>query len=213
MKERHPRRDERLKEFALEVQNGNNPSVELQEDFLFYTKQIAARKCLRMGMGGERLQDFIDGAVFDVFIAIRTGKYEVTNSPAAAYVSMVTRNHVILNSKKMRTAKKWLRKQKLELSGQRRRKKSGIRYEEKREVERRVIFRQTLAQVLKEIDELTEPQRDVLLLSIRGFSYKEIRRKMGLSQSALGNRLFRAREKLREVVDAPLDKPQGVPLK
>lgn len=53
------------------------------------------------------------------------------------------------------------------------------------------------------LDELPEDYREPLLLQVvEGYSQKEIALRLGISPAGAGTRLFRARQKLREALDA-----------
>jgi RNA polymerase sigma-70 factor, ECF subfamily len=56
--------------------------------------------------------------------------------------------------------------------------------------------------ILKRVDELTEEQKNVIMLrDVDGLSYEEVGRVMKLSVSAVKSKLFRARENLREKLE------------
>jgi RNA polymerase sigma-70 factor (ECF subfamily) len=58
------------------------------------------------------------------------------------------------------------------------------------------------AAILKRVDELTEEQKNVIMLrDVDGLSYEEVGQVMKLSVSAVKSKLFRARENLREKLE------------
>ena len=69
-REQYIERDTRLKEFAAKWKPGIEVEEELQQDFLSYCSQVASRKCLRMNISDERVDDVVAEVQFKFLVAI-----------------------------------------------------------------------------------------------------------------------------------------------
>lgn len=68
-------------------------------------------------------------------------------------------------------------------------------------VEEMVVNRETIGKVAKLIDSLPEPQRDVIIMKYRlGLRESEIAQMLGISETAVSSRIYRAKEALRKAL-------------
>lgn len=189
-------RDSRLKEFAAKWRPGVEVEEGLQQDFLNYCGQIASRKCFRMNVRGEKLDEVVAEVQFGFLIAIASGKYVVTDAPVAGYISTVTQNEIFNAAAKRKAKSNWVERYVKEF-------KVKIKNRSSRPVEEEVIETETLREVFDAIGDLTPQQQEPILLLALGASHIEICRELQITDKALRNRIFRARKTLREVLDNP----------
>jgi RNA polymerase sigma-70 factor, ECF subfamily len=79
---------------------------------------------------------------------------------------------------------------------------ANIREKEEKEPDNIFASETLRASIMKRMDELTEEQKNVIVLrDVDGLSYEEIGEVMKLSVSAVKSKLFRARENLREKLE------------
>ncbi len=67
---------------------------------------------------------------------------------------------------------------------------------------------ESLEELRRVLDSLHEGERALLLLHLEGYSHREIAEVLGISESNVGTRLSRLRERLRRSADAPTDQTQ-----
>lgn len=187
-------RDTRLKEFAIKWRPGVEVEEKLQQDFLNYSGQVASRKCFRMNVRGEGLDDIVAKVQFSFLIAIASGKYVVTDAPVAGYISTITRNDIFNAAAKQKAKSNWVERQVKEF-------KVKINNRSPRPVEEEVIETETLREIFNAIGDLTPKQQEPILLLAQGASHKEICLLLQVTAQVLRNRIFRAMEALREVLD------------
>lgn len=192
--ERYIERDTRLKEFAAKWKSGVQVEEELQQDFLNYCGQVASRKCLRMNVRGERLNDVVAEVQFGFLIAIASGKYVVTGAPVAGYISTITRNNIFNDAGKEKSKTNWADKNAREIGVK-------IKNGSLRPVEEEVIETETLREIFEAIGDLTPQQQESILLLAKGSSHAEICRELQITDHVLRCRIFRARKILRKVLD------------
>lgn len=192
--ERYIERDTRLKEFAAKWKSGVQVEEELQQDFLNYCGHVASRKCLRMNVKGERLNDVVAEVQFGFLIAIALGKYVVTDAPVAGYISTITRNNIFNDAGKEKSKTNWADKNAREIGVKI--KNGGLR-----PVEEEVIETETLREIFEAIGDLTPQQQESILLLAKGASHAEICRELQITDHVLRCRIFRARKILRKVLD------------
>lgn len=187
MKEIFVERDIVLKEFVNVWNSGVEIGQSLQDDFLKYTRQISARKCLKMGACGEDLDDMVSDACLSFFQAVSNKQFIVTDNPIAAYVSKVTRNVVLNRSEKQNSKNNWVGKQIEEMKLPR----------TKRPVEEEVINRESIRKIGESIDILSKRQKEAILLVAEGFTHKEICNNLKITEYELNSRIYRARIKIK----------------
>jgi RNA polymerase sigma factor (sigma-70 family) len=190
MRERFVERDTALKEFASAWVVGGGITEQLQEEFMGFCGQIASRKCLRMNIRGERLDETVAQVQFAFIVAIATGRFVITDAPAASYVSTLTRNEIIGRASKDKAQGNWIEKILEEHKLPR----------AKRPVEEEVIIRESLRQVEAALDGLSPEQRRVVLMLAAGYTHPEICGHLQITDQILRNRIFRARQKLKEIL-------------
>ena len=61
--------------------------------------------------------------------------------------------------------------------------------------------RELMENVSRAIEKLPDLDRRVMLLQREGMSYREIADELGVTEAAVKNRLYRARRKVKELVD------------
>ncbi len=61
--------------------------------------------------------------------------------------------------------------------------------------------RELMESISRAIEKLPDLDRRVMLLQREGMSYGEIAQELGLTEAAVKNRLYRARRKVKELVD------------
>jgi RNA polymerase sigma factor (sigma-70 family) len=196
-REQFIKRDTRLKEFAIKWKPGVDVEEELQTDFLTYCGQVASRKCFRMNIKDDRLDDVVAEVQFKFLVAIALGKYVVTDAPVAGYVSTITQNEIINAGKKQRSKSNWVERYVEEFKI-----KSVNR--NPRPVEEEVIEAEALSEIFEAIAELTPEQQEPVLLLAKGASHDEICQELQITDNALRNRIFRARKTLRDALDTNL---------
>jgi RNA polymerase sigma factor (sigma-70 family) len=69
----------------------------------------------------------------------------------------------------------------------------------------RVVAEETKSQVRAALDRMSERERRLLLLSVEGFSYREIARGLGLHEPSVGTLLARARRRFRSLYEERAD--------
>ena len=194
MKERFERRDARLKEFAATWKPGVELEAELQQDFLTYCGQIASRKCFRMNVRGEKLEEIVSSVQFAFLLAIATGKYLITESPVAGYLSIATRNEIFFRAAKDKAKTNWVEKRVGEM-------KVSVKNRSLRPTEEEVVTSETLGEIFGAIGDLSPEQQAPILLLAQGASHQEICEELQISDSSLRGRLYRARAEIREALD------------
>lgn len=170
---------------------------ELQTDFLTYCGQVASRKCLRMNIRDDRLDDVVAEVQFKFLVAIALGNYVVTDAPVAGYVSTITQNEIINTGKKQKAKSNWVERYVNEFKIKRVNRSP-------RPVEEEVIETEALSEIFEVIVDLTPEQQEPILLLAKGASHAEICSELGITDLAMRNRIYRARKTLREALDTNL---------
>lgn len=192
--ERFIERDTRLKEFATKWKTGICVDEELQHDFLNLSGQVSARKCLRLNVVGEKLNDVVAEVQFAFLVAIAPGKYVVTDAPVAGYISRVTQNEIFNDAKKNKAKSNWVEKRVEEF-------KFKNTNRSTRPVEEEVVEKETLREVFIAIGDLVPQQQEPILLLAQGLSHKEICSRLQITDLVLRNRIYRGMKTLRKVLD------------
>lgn len=188
-RERFLERDTVIREANMQLLQGEELPPDLAEQFFSGVAQIAARTALRKGASGDLVDDVVGDTLLKVFEAMRNGRCIPGDSPMAAYVSRAAGWNTINLGKAARNR----REEYLEEFVPPKRPETWP----PRPVEYEVEMRMYLEQLGVAVGDLPDNQRGIVAM-LPYFTHEEICERLGLTDSALRNRIYRARQTLLE---------------
>lgn len=185
-------RDKVLRDFSVAfVTDPEAIEPELAVAFENAVGQIAARKALRMGCSGETVTEVVREVLGDFISHIADQSFIATDAPVASYLSQATQWRVLYMNARDSVRDRHEQTDTDESFIDR--SISTVR----RPVEEQAEWNFAVDEVQGAIDHLSQEQQQVLKLT-PFYSHNEICIQLGITDSALRNRLMRARRSLRE---------------
>lgn len=191
--ERYPERDEAIREANWRLARGEELASNLAGQYYSGVAQVAARAALRAGAEEDLVDDLVAATVLRVFEAMKSGKCVPMNGPMAAYVSTVARRITINVGKRQKV-----------------RDRREVRFDDippepsvtwpPRPVEYEAEMNLYLERLGVAIDSLPESQQSVMRM-LPGWAHGEICGMLEINDSALRNRIYRARQTLTGELD------------